>query len=310
MGERIEFGHREDAKASRDKLDKDVLHERDDAREAAVVVDTDAVDDRELDELRGEAVDSLDSRNGEIGGQAELTETERRRIDFSKTTVPEARTAKASLIEYGIDDWTEFFDPTLTSSEMVSIARSTQSSGGRRIDHADTERAKRRRAAEARRREMQSAERHARCACRQGVDEACEELVERHGVEPSEVREIRTPDEKPPMITPFEWLTTDDLEEPNERGLTELPIEDRDVAILVGLATYRPWTDDGPSQHTVSQLLPYSRSWLRDRVLEWRDGEHRDLVERPAPSGDADGGEQAVADGGTSSSRWAAYGSD
>lgn len=189
--ERIETGDRGTARQLRARLDEDALDDRDDGREAAVVVDTDAIDDRTLSDLRGEAVESIDSRRGDMAGQAELTDGEKRRLDFTETTVVEARTAKASLQEQGIDDWTAYFDPTLTTSEMASIAQSTQASGGARMDQADTERAQQRRGAQARRAELESGERHARDGCKSGFEQACEELAERHGVPADEIAEIR-----------------------------------------------------------------------------------------------------------------------
>ena len=189
--ERIEFGDRGSAKRAREELDDEVLHDRDDGREAAVVVDTTAIDERDLSEVRGEAVESIDSRRGQMAGQASLTDAERKRIDFTETSVPEARTAKASLQEQGIDDWWAYFDPTLTTSEMASIAQSTQASGGQRMDQADTERAQQRRGAQAVRRQKEGAESHARDGCKSGFDEACEELAERHGVSADEIARIR-----------------------------------------------------------------------------------------------------------------------
>ena len=189
--ERIETGDRGTARQLRSRLDEDALDDRDDGREAAVVVDTDAIDDRTLSDVRGEAVESIDSRRGDMAGQAELTDAEKRRLDFTETTVVEARTAKASLQEQGVDDWTAYFDPTLTTSEMASIAQSTQASGGARMDQADTERAQQRRGAQARRAELESGERHARDGCKSGFEQACEELAERHGVPADEIAEIR-----------------------------------------------------------------------------------------------------------------------
>ena len=114
-----------------------------------------------------------------------------------------------------------------------------------------------------------------------------------------------------PMNTPFEWLTPDELTDPGERGSS--PVFDHpaiDDATLTELAIrlYRPWSDGGPSYRRLADLFPYSRTWIGDRVREWRDGEHRDLVERPGPTVDDESDTTALATDGGRRRRWSAFG--
>lgn len=60
---------------------------------------------------------------------------------------------------------------------------------------------------------------------------------------------------------------------------------ERRQAIKYAIRLYRPWEEDGGvSQREVASTLlrdEYSESWVGNRVREWKDGEHRDLVEDP-----------------------------
>lgn len=80
---------------------------------------------------------------------------------------------------------------------------------------------------------------------------------------------------------PFEWVDADDLAEPPlRRQLAEL--DDRRLAALV-IYLYRPWSPTGPSYRDLGPILPYSPTWVGDRVREWKDGEYHDLVRDPRP---------------------------
>jgi hypothetical protein len=49
------------------------------------------------------------------------------------------------------------------------------------------------------------------------------------------------------------------------------------------LRAVEPWDEDsGMSYRDAADLVDYSYSWVRDRIAEYEDGEHRDLVEPPA----------------------------
>jgi len=60
------------------------------------------------------------------------------------------------------------------------------------------------------------------------------------------------------------------------------------VSELKDLRLYKPWDDDDPTTYKdVADVIEgYSKSWVGDRVNEWRDGDLRDLVPDPT-EGDA-----------------------
>lgn len=93
--------------------------------------------------------------------------------------------------------------------------------------------------------------------------------------------EEETAEETAEETDPFEWVTEDDLADPPlPRRLAEL--DDRRLAALV-IYLYRPWSPTGPSYRDLGPILPYSPTWVGDRVRAWKDGEYRDLVRDPRP---------------------------
>jgi len=97
----------------------------------------------------------------------------------------------------------------------------------------------------------------------------------------------------------FEWIDTDDLEPPTTRYRRTIRALSDKERVTVALRLYRPWTDDGPSYRELAALFPFSRTWIGDRVREWKAGEHRDLVPRPWPTVDAEPASRTAAtDGG------------
>ena len=60
---------------------------------------------------------------------------------------------------------------------------------------------------------------------------------------------------------------------------------ERQQAIKYAIRLYKPWEEESEtSQSEVASALlagDYSASWVGNRVREWKDGEHRDLVEDP-----------------------------
>jgi len=113
--------------------------------------------------------------------------------------------------------------------------------------------------------------------------------------------------------TRFNFVTEDELAEPDERG--ESPVFatlDDETRTALAIVLYRPWTDAGPSYREMAPLFPHTHYWIGGRVREWRNGEHRELV--PDPTGepntvDEQGGATAVATDGGRRRRWDAYGS-
>jgi len=56
----------------------------------------------------------------------------------------------------------------------------------------------------------------------------------------------------------------------------------REEAIKTALRAVKPWDDDaGMTYRDAAKLIDYSSSWVGDRVDEWDEGYHRDLVEAP-----------------------------
>lgn len=74
------------------------------------------------------------------------------------------------------------------------------------------------------------------------------------------------------------------LAEVGEDG-EEVPEPDeveRREAIKTVLRAVKPWDDDsGMTQADAEKLVDYSYKWVNNRILEWREGEHRNLIEVP-----------------------------
>lgn len=190
--ETIEFGSREDANQARDQLPgKAVVSERFDRRHKTVELDPESVSDRQLSRIRGIAADSR-AAEADQHGQAQLTDAEKREIDFSESNVMRARSVKGIMRGEGVDDWLAYFDPTLTVDEHREIARKAKrDSQGKRMDATTTE-AKQidREARAARRVETEECD-HAREGARRGHQEAVEVLVADCGWDRSEAEALR-----------------------------------------------------------------------------------------------------------------------
>lgn len=128
---------REIANEIRDRLPADVLAATDDRRSAAVELEEDAPESaRQL--VEGTAADMRQELEAGAG-QEPLTEHERSRIDFTETTIPEARTAKATILDEGVEDWTTVWSEDLNpNNEAREAARREQQAGtvvGDRLDN-------------------------------------------------------------------------------------------------------------------------------------------------------------------------------
>ena len=56
----------------------------------------------------------------------------------------------------------------------------------------------------------------------------------------------------------------------------------RDQAIAQAIRAHKPWTDQGGvTMRQAGDLVGFSAGWVSDRVGEWREGQHRDLVNDP-----------------------------
>jgi hypothetical protein len=116
-----------------------------------------------------------------------------------------------------------------------------------------------------------------------------------------------------PINTLFEWLSNSELTDPAERSTLDPPLAgvDRETAVEAALRLREPWRDGETLSYTeIARYLPYADSWVGHRVREWRDGEHRDLVERPGPTVDDESDATALATDGGRRRRWDAYGTE
>jgi len=188
--ETLEFERRELANAVRDDLPADALAETDDRRRTTVQVDASALSDRQLNRLAGQAADA-GAFEDDKAGQIPLTEAEKARIDFTETTVPEARSAKGAFAAEGVDDFVSFFDETLTVDENRDIARqAAREDQGRRMDSAED--TSRQRMARAFRSAEQNRLGNIVSGVRRGSDEAVDELVEQVGSDEDAVDVLMT----------------------------------------------------------------------------------------------------------------------
>jgi hypothetical protein len=132
MVEKIEFDGRTAARPTRkDPKIKPFLADQDDARTGTVVL-KDGTPERVVEKVAGEAAETRE-KNASKFGQTELTERERKEIDFQKTDVPTARAVKGIANGMGVSDWLSYFDEELTVDEnRENMRRAKREGGGRR----------------------------------------------------------------------------------------------------------------------------------------------------------------------------------
>ena len=173
----VDFGDRESANAVRDEIPDEQLAETDDRRTKTIELSPEATRATRT-RVTGEAADSR-AHLADQHGQSELTDSEKSRLDFTRTNVMHARSAKAILQGEGVDDWTAHYDPELTVDEHRDVAkRARHDDRGQRMDHEEREGAQAKRLADAHNTVQTQLEKRAREACEEGHDEACDELRE------------------------------------------------------------------------------------------------------------------------------------
>jgi hypothetical protein len=186
MTERVEFG----SKAAADKWRNDhpdTLCSEDDRRLKTVALAESDTSERQLEAAREAAARSKAERGSE-GGQIELTESEKDRIDFTETNVPHAQSVKGLMRRQGVDDWLAFYDTELTVDEHRPIAeRAVREEGGDpgREDETTVEE----RIASSRP-SLDAECDHAADVCQHGDPDACEFLRDECGLEDEEVDRI------------------------------------------------------------------------------------------------------------------------
>ncbi|WP_254861730.1 hypothetical protein [Halovivax gelatinilyticus] len=168
-----EFAELDAANAIRDEIGNEHLAPTDDRRSTEIELAEDAP--RSISTMvAGNAADSRASASG--SGQVPLTRAERDSIDFSRTSIMHARSAKAVLLDEGIDDWSALYDHRVSPEAHSEIAAANRESiSGDRLDADDTQEATDERVAQLVEAEGRM-ERRAREACEEGHGEACDEL--------------------------------------------------------------------------------------------------------------------------------------
>jgi len=186
LTERIEYGSKDAADAARERH-RDHLCSDDDRRLRTVAFAS-TLPEASLEAERLEAADSRDDGSDHGAGQVPLTDSERDGIDFSKdrANVAHARSVKGIAQKEGVEDWTAFYDPSLTVDEHRGVmADAARESGSRSAEESVEEKAGR-----AARAAQSSQCDHARGHCENGDPEACEFLTETCGYSEEEIGEF------------------------------------------------------------------------------------------------------------------------
>jgi len=125
----VEFGQRDVANSVRERLDGFLAE--DDSRVEKTVKLQDRVPDALVQRVREEAADSRQAE-AQKAGQAALSDSERRRIDFTKdrVNVPYARSVKGIADNVGVDDWVQYADFTLSVDENRRLLKDAARQGG------------------------------------------------------------------------------------------------------------------------------------------------------------------------------------
>ena len=176
---RLEFHRREDAQEARALLSDGAETGRFDGRHKSVEFYADAVDERTAAEVRGIAADSLRHKRDQAG-QVPITPAERKRLKKRGGGYNEfhARSAKAIMLHEGVDDWTAYYDSTLSVDEHRGIARTGDArSGGVRYSGVSEELENIEREARAQNRIDAEEERHMRKGAARGNQDAIDALV-------------------------------------------------------------------------------------------------------------------------------------
>ncbi len=184
MSKSIEFGSKDGADSFREEFDEWVCPVDDDRRLKTVALMSDTPESV-VEHAETEAAAGRGEREGD-GGQVDLTDRERDRLDFSKgrANVMWARSIKGIARSEGVDDWLAHVDPSLTVDEHRDVmARAARDDRGRRLDAEETADEKLARA------EGGQCD-HARGHCEHGDPDACEFLTEACGYDKDEIQSL------------------------------------------------------------------------------------------------------------------------
>ena len=168
-----------------DRYGEDVLALDDDRRSTVVRVAEDAP--RAAGRLaQQEAKDDRD--RAKTFGQADLTDAEKDRLDFSERPIFHAKASKAVIQNAGVDDWTSVYDSQVEDpAAFEEIAEQNRDSiQGERLDNETVNVSISREEADSR------LERRAIAAAEDGVDEAADQLREEFGYTDSQIEELQS----------------------------------------------------------------------------------------------------------------------
>jgi len=180
--ESIAFGSRDEANRWRDELPEYVRSGRRDRRYKTMDVYPEMIDEMVYSDMCSQAMDSR-ADSVVTFHQLPLTRGEEKRVRDMGDYEPgrdrlKARMVKGVAAEIGVRDWTARFEPNLTPEEHIGKFRNV-AKGMSNETHFDEHGIVPRNA-----RDGQSMRRSfAKKKCKQGVVEACEELVEYHDVD-------------------------------------------------------------------------------------------------------------------------------
>jgi hypothetical protein len=184
----VEFGSMATAEEYREQHHEYICPVDDDRRRKTVAF-VDDTPDWLLDRAQVEAASSRSERGGD-GGQVELTDAEKDRVGpfTGANNYRKAAAAKGVLLDAGVDDWTSYYDETLTVDEHRDLAERAvrDGGGGRRLDTEDSADDRLGRAEKAMGQECD----HARDHCQHGDPDACEFLTDACGYDDEEVASI------------------------------------------------------------------------------------------------------------------------
>ena len=168
-----------------DRYGADVLDPTDDRRTTLVQVSEDAppAASRLAEQ---EARDDRD--RSKTFGQADLTDAEKDRLDFSERPIFHAKASKAVIQNAGIDDWTSVYDSQVEDpAAFEEIAEQNRDSiQGERLDNETVNVSISREEADSR------LERRAIDGAEDGVDEAADQLREEFGYTDSQIEELQS----------------------------------------------------------------------------------------------------------------------
>ena len=168
-----------------DRYGADVLDPTDDRRTTLVQVSEDAppAASRLAEQ---EARDDRD--RSKTFGQADLTDAEKDRLDFSERPIFHAKASKAVIQNAGVDDWTSVYDSQVEDpAAFEEIAEQNRDSiQGERLDNETVNVSISREEADSR------LERRAIDGAEDGVDEAADQLREEFGYTDSQIEELQS----------------------------------------------------------------------------------------------------------------------